>query len=468
MKQIKKRHIKLSLGFCSILLGLSLNSCAIKKEPEHKTIITEAFVDSTFIPNEWTVKTNNDSVNSNWLKNFNDPILDTIVAEAIKNNFDLKRIATQVDVTQPNIAVVTSQMKPHVGLDIGVNASVDDGDSSIFTGGKGVAIASWEPDVWGKVRAQKAGATAEYEATALNYEYARQSLAAITAKSWFLSVEASQLVTLFEEVVATYTEILEVVKIRRSLGKVGDLDVVEAKANLNSAQNDLIKYKGLYAETQRNLETLLGRYPSAEIETAKNFTTLPPEVQAGIPSLLLTRRPDLIAAEKLVIVAFRQEESAKLALLPSFSFSLGTGLLSDVFLNILKLNPLLIGASVGMSVPIYSGGKIPAQIKIATAQQQQAVANYGSVSLKAFKEVENNLMNENLLVQRLPFQQEIINNRSDAVKIAKLKYELGKMDLLPTLQLQNSLIASQVELIKLQNAQLSNRINLYLTLGANF
>ena len=77
-------------------------------------------------------------------------------------------------------------------------------------------------------------------------------------------------------------------------------------------------------------------------------------------------------------------------------------------------------------------------------------------------------MNENLLIQRLPFQQEIINNRSDAVKIAKLKYELGKMDLLPTLQLQNSLIASQVELIKLQNAQLSNRINLYLTLGANF
>ena len=129
---------------------------------------------------------------------------------------------------------------------------------------------------------------------------------------------------------------------------------------------------------------------------------------------------------------------------------------------------MLIGASVGMSVPIYSGGKIPAQIKIATAQQQQAVANYGSVSLKAFKEVENNLMNENLLIQRHPFQQEIINNRSDAVKIAKLKYGLGKMDLLPTLQLQNSLIASQVELIKLQNAQLSNRINLYLTLGANF
>ena len=96
MKQIKKRHIKLSLGFCSILLGLSLNSCAIKKEPKHKTIITEAFVDATFIPNQWTVKTNNDSVNNNWLKNFNDPILDTIVAEAIRNNFDLKRMKIYV------------------------------------------------------------------------------------------------------------------------------------------------------------------------------------------------------------------------------------------------------------------------------------------------------------------------------------------------------------------------------------
>lgn len=467
MKQIKK-NIQKSGWVYFVLLALFFNSCALKKQPEHQAIVADVFVDSTFIPSQWILKTNSDSVNKNWLKNFNDPILEKIVAEAIRNNFDLKRAATNIEITQQNINVVASQMKPKVGINIGGNATIDDGDSSVFTSGNGFSIASWEPDVWGKVRSEKAGATAVFEATSLNYEYARQSLAAITAKSWFLAVEASQLVTLFEEVVATYTEILEVVNIRRKLGKVGDLDVVEAKANLNAAQNDLIKYKGLYAETQRNLETLLGRYPSAEIQTAKNFATLPSEVQAGIPSMLLSRRPDLIAAEKIVIAAFRQQESAKLALLPSFSFNLGAGLLSDALLNILKLNPWMLGAGIGMSVPIYSGGKIPAQIKIATAQQQQAVANYGSVSLKAFKEVENNLMNENLLAQRLPYQQEIINNRNEAVKIAKVKYELGKMDLLPVLQLQNALIASQEELIKLQNAQLSNRINLYLTLGGNF
>jgi len=468
MKQKKRIYKNIGGWVCFVFLGLLLNSCSLKKQPEHKAIVTDAFKDSTAIPDQWTTKTDTNKVNNSWVESFNDPMLDSIVAEAIRNNFDLKNAAGYVEIAQQNVLLIASKMKPQVGLSFGYDATIDNKHSSLYNSYKGFSIASWEPDVWGEIRSQKAGATAQYEATALNYEYAKQSLAAVTAKSWYLTVESSKIVALYQEVVTIYTEILELVKTRRSLGKVGDLDVAEASANLNAAQNVLLQSQGIFAETKRNLETLVGRYPSAEIQTAKNFSPVPPPIQAGLPSQLLERRPDIVAAEKNVIAAFRDEEAQKLALLPSFKFNIGTGLLSDVLLSVSHLNPLLLTGGIGMTVPIYTGGRLPALIKIANIQQQQAVSNYGSVCLNAFKEVENGIMYEDILAKQIIFQQNVIANRSEAVKIAKSKYELGKMDLLPVLQLQNDLIASQEELIKLQNAQLSNRINLHLALGGNF
>lgn len=451
-----------------LLSAIALHSCALKKQPNQKQIVNQTFIDSNFIPKNWIVKTNADSVSNDWIKSFQDPMLDTIVAEAIKNNFNLQEAAANVDIAQQNVVLVASKMKPQVGLNLGYDSTIDDGNSSVYSSYKGFSIASWEPDVWGEIRAQKAEVFAVYEATALNYEYAKLSLAALVAKNWYQTIEANQIVLLYQQVVATYSEILTIVQTQRALGKVGDLDVAEANANLNAAQNILLQSKAIYAETQRNLETLLGRYPAAEIQTASQFAPLPKPIKAGLPATLLTRRPDVIAAEKLVVAAFRKEEYSKLALLPNFKINIGGGLLSDALLSVLQLNPWMLTGGIGLSVPIYSGGKIPAQIQIATLQQQQAVANYGAVCLRAFKEVENDLMYENILAQQLPFQQNVVANRTESVKMAKIKYELGKMDLLPVLQLQNALIVSQEELIKLQNAQLNNKINLHLALGGNF
>ena len=119
-------------------------------------------------------------------------------------------------------------------------------------------------------------------------------------------------------------------------------------------------------------------------------------------------------------------------------------------------------------MPIYSGGALHAQIKIATTQQQQVVAGYGSIALRAFREVENGLTNEQLLAQRLQFQQAEMRDRIESVRIASLQYIAGSTDLLSVLQLQSDQIASQANLIKLRNAQLANRIDLHLALGGSF
>ena len=191
-------------------------------------------------------------------------------------------------------------------------------------------------------------------------------------------------------------------KVRRAAGKVADLDVAEASFQLSEARSQLAIAQGVYSEARRTLELLIGRYPSAELEVATVFTPLPPPLDPGQPSSLLERRPDIVAAEHRVFAAFRTEEAARLALLPNFSLNLEGGRLSDPLLSVLGLNPWLIHSAIGMVVPIYEGGALRAQIKIATAQQEQSIANFGSVALKAFGEVEVALTNEELLSNAFP------------------------------------------------------------------
>jgi outer membrane protein, multidrug efflux system len=121
-----------------------------------------------------------------------------------------------------------------------------------------------------------------------------------------------------------------------------------------------------------------------------------------------------------------------------------------------------------MFVPIYQGGALRAQVRIATAQQEQAVAHYGSVSLAAFEEVETALNEENLLSQRLPFEENAVRDRTEAFRLGEIKYRYGTTDLFSVLQLQQEQITQQIDLIKLNYALLGNRINLHLALGGSF
>lgn len=188
-----------------------------------------------------------------------------------------------------------------------------------------------------------------------------------------------------------------------------------------------------------------------------------------MPSPLLARRPDLVAAECEVIASLRAEEAARLTLLPSFTLDLQGGALANGILSLLRLNAhRLFRTALGMHVPVYQGGKLLAEVEIATAQQQQAVSAYGSAVLTAFREVENAMTNERLLVERIQFQKAGLKNRIDAVRTANVQYKAGSIDLPSILQLQSDRITSQENLVKFRNAQLANRINPHLALGGNF
>lgn len=451
-------------------IGASMCGCALHRTPSHAAIVTQALPKATPLPPTWSTTANAAQVDDAWVKTFKDSGLEAMVSEAIANNLDLRQSAEQVQAARQSVIVVGSQLKPQVSGNFAAATTRSKDQDVVHESQSNMELAtvSWEVDVWGRLRAQHAAAQQNYEAIALDYAFARQSLAATTAKSWYLAIETRQLLALAEQSVSLYTKLLELVKVRRDAGKVADLDVAEAGYQLDEAQVDLTVAQGLYSEAQRTLEVLIGRYPAAELAVAEVFVPLPPPVASGLPSSLLERRPDILAAEHQVLASFRNTEAAKLALLPDFSFTLKGGRLSDPLLSVLDLNPWLIHSAVGAFVPIYQGGALRAQIKIATAQQGQSIAFFGGVALRALAEVEVALTNEHLLAERLPYAENAVVDHTEAVRVANLRYRAGTMDLLSVLQLQAGQLTSQAELIKLRNTQLTNRINLHLALGGSF
>jgi len=281
--------------------------------------------------------------------------------------------------------------------------------------------ASSEVNVWGRVRSQQAAARASFEAVALDYSFALQSLAATTAKSWYLAIESRQLLELAGQGVGLYSDLLKLARVQASAGKVSDLDLANASASLNEAESQLQTAQGLYSEARRNLEGLVGRYPAAELEVSESFIPIPPPVEAGLPASLTERRPDLVAAERQVLAAFRSLEATKLALLPDITLTVEGGRVSDRLLDLLLLNPIMFRSAVQVFVPVYEGGALRAKLKIATAQQGQALAAYGSAALNAFRLVEIALTNEALLVGYLKYEQDAPHDRDEAVRIATVK-----------------------------------------------
>lgn len=463
------RHSISRLARTACLVASCLAGCSLAHPPQHSSVVEKSLPKGTTIPPTWSANgIAKGPVTNDWLKSFNDPGLDAVVAEAIKNNLDLRQTAEKVEVARQNVVIVGAQLKPQVGSVFSASGTRDTSQSSSSSSEGAYLGASWEIDVWGRLRAQRAAVRADFEAQQLDYAFARQSLAATTAKSWYLAIETRRLVDLAGQDVQLYGGLLKLAKIREAAGKVGTLDVVEASAGFDDAESQFQKMQALYSEARRNLEVLIGRYPTGELEVDSGFVPVPPPVPAGLPGSLLERRPDLLAAERQVLAAFRTLEASKLALLPSITLTADGGRLDDRLLSLLNLNPTLFHSAVQVYVPIFQGGALRAQIKISSAQQEEALAAYGNAALNAFREVEIALNNESFLGERLAYQQAAGKDREEAVRMGRIKYEAGVIDMLSLLQLQAAQIETEMGIVQTMNSELANRINLHLALGGSF
>jgi multidrug efflux system outer membrane protein len=450
-------RFRTNLSTCA--LALLIVGCATKLQqaPTSDVVLDEA-LPVTDIAVEWQSPVGDSGqVDDDWLRTFNDPQLEALVAEALDvQNPNLRILSAQVDRAEAAAVLAGAALKPNVGLAAGVSDNVSDsGPESTSTGAS--VVVSWEADVWGRVQAGASAADENLRATVADFEFARQSLVANVAKSWYLAIELQGQESLAAEIVSIRTDFLGIVETREELGAVSTQDVYLARSDLSGAEAVLRQTIAGQKEARRALEILLGRYPGAQIELADDLVPVPAAISTGLPSELLERRPDLQAAERRVAREFFLTEEARLASLPRFSLTAGAG-----------LGDAISSLAAGVVAPLYTGGAIEAQLDGATASQQAAIAAYGVAVLNAFEEVETALTNEQLFAEREQFLNDVVANDFEAFKIEMVRYEEGATDLLSVSLIQSRWVASRIALLRIQNERLAQRINLHLALGGSF
>ena len=448
---------QICLSACA--LALLITGCATKLQeaPDSDVILDEALPESE-IAAGWVAPSGDEQrVDDDWLKSFNDAQLEELVREALDvQNPNLRVLAAQVDRAEAAAALAGAALKPTVSMAADVSDNVGQSGADSTSSGAGVRM-SWEADVWGRVQAGANAADENLRATVADFEFARQSLVANIAKSWYLAIELQGQESLAREIVAIRSNLLDMIEIREELGAVSTQDVFLARSDLSGAEAVLRQTIGGQREARRALEILLGRYPGGQIDLASDLVPVPPPISSGLPSELLERRPDLQAAERRVAREFFLTEEARLASLPRFSLTADAGL-GDAISN--------LGA--GLVAPLYTGGAIEAQLAGATASQEAAIAAYGVAALNAFEEVETALTNETLLAEREQFLSEVVDNEFEAYEIQMIRYEEGGADMLSVSQIQSRWVAARIALLRIENERLAQRINLHLALGGSF
>jgi outer membrane protein TolC len=191
-------------------------------------------------------------------------------------------------------------------------------------------------------------------------------------------------------------------------------------------------------------------------------------VPDGIPSELLERRPDLVAAERRVAAAFYTIQATKAARLPSFALTAAGGRSTNELVRALSLSAGFWTVAINFIAPLYTGGALQARVRAATADQEAAVALYGQIALRAFGEVEAALANELLLADQQRYFESVLAQDTEALRLGRIRYQIGSADLLHVLELQSKQINTTFELIAIRNDRLANRIGLHLALGGGF
>ena len=450
---------------------VTISGCATS--PENQSAKLDVEVPAQF-SDEAAVSNTFDQLS--WLMDFNDPQLLGLVDEALLNNRDLQAAAARLEAAGASMRVVDSARHPQLGGS--ANASVrntilERPDGSLDRGtvdsyGLGLNL-FWEIDVWGKLKNRSQAAMADLEEQAALYQAAQFSLAANTLKSWFTTVEAELLLQLANETLEVFEQNLQVVEASYKRGLPDRaLDVRLTRANVEGARSTKYFRERMRDASGRSLETLLGRYPADAVEVVGSLPVLNFEIPPGLPSELLSRRPDLIAAERRLAGSLERVKVAKKEMLPTLSLTSNAGNSSGELRDILDLERVLWNVAGNLAQPIFQGGRLIAGVDLADANSRQALASYAQTVLSAFREVETLLAAEDYLREELSALERAAAESVAAEGLAWQQYQRGLVDIITVLESQRRAFNAQNALLNAFNDRLANRINLYLALGGDF
>jgi NodT family efflux transporter outer membrane factor (OMF) lipoprotein len=449
----------------AIAASLALAGCVLNPPPDKEALLADA-LPTVKPPGAWTSQGGAaGAVQDDWLKSFADASLASLVAEALASNLDLRVAVARMERASAYAVQAGSTLYPQVNALGSGSFTGSDSGSAFNTAG---LFVNWELDLWGRVRSQAGAGSAQYEAAAKDTEYARQSIAALTAKSWFLAIEARRQRAIAQDMVKAAEILAALARERARIGRGDEFDVRVAQASLQTYKDAALQFQ--LAETQaiRAIETIVGRYPAAALELAPQFPPFPGPVPVGLPSEILERRLDVAAAERRVASAFYLVGEAQAARLPKIALTASmSSVTSDLVFLKDRDNPAWSSGG-NILLPLFAGGALAAQVDVRTAEQKAAVADYGRIGARAFAEVENTLSANLNLAQRVPVLESSVAENERALELAQVRYRVGTADQRAVQQQLLATNAARSALARATSERLVQRVNLHLALGGSF
>ena len=401
-----------------------------------------------------------------WWRQFRDPYLDQLVERALGANFDLKILAARIRVAGAEIDEARAGALPT--LDAGAGASFEKSTGQKFTKQFNLGTqVNWDIDVWGKVAKGVEAQTAEFKATEADWRAGYLSLVSDVSTTYFQIMQFDEMAAQQDKTLQKNRDILAAYEAMMQQGLVPQTRVMQQRAEINRMSKDLIELQRLRALAANALATLLGtpagdlQVPPGSLQQRVQLPTVP----EGLPSELLKRRPDVVAAEYRVLVAYDLVGQSKLAQLPSISLT-GRGGTSSFALGSL-LKSFTFGLLPSINFPIFDPS-VKARIKTSEARTEVAEQQYRRVVMGAFEEVENALVNLDAhRRQRVELQAQSEQLATVATQVEAQLNE-GMVSQLEVFEAQRSLLSAQLALLANHQQILSDTVTLYKALGGGW
>jgi outer membrane protein, multidrug efflux system len=416
-----------------------------------------------------------DLANTAWWEQFGDPVLNDLVATALRENKDLMIATARIDEFVGNYGFVRSGLFPQVGLDYDASRQknigtvvVGAGADKAYNSYSAVLSASWEIDIWGRIRRQTEAARAQLLATEEGRNAVVLSLTGSIAGAYTNLRSLDRQLEIAKATAKSRGESYELFKLRFDGGLISLLELSQNKSQYEEALASIPPLEKAVAQQENGLSVLLGRNPGpiARGKAIDQFAL--PAIPAGLPSDLLERRPDIRRAEQNLIAANAQIGAAKAAYFPTISLTGLFGYASPSLSSLFNSQSKVWQYSAPISMPIFTAGAIAGQVQAAEAVQQQALFGYQKTIQEAFREVDDSLVSQDRTREQLVAQKRQVEALQQYASTARLRYDNGYTSFIEVLDAERSLFNVQLQFTQTTQAQLQAMINLYLAMGGGW
>lgn len=416
-----------------------------------------------------------DLANTVWWEQLGDPVLNDLVATALHENKDLMIAAARVDQFAGNYGIVRSGLFPQVGAGYEVRRQRDVSAVVVGAGGdetynsyNAVLNASWEIDIWGRLRRQTEAARAQLLASEEGRRGVILSLVGSVAGAYINLRDLDRQLEIARATAKSRGESYEIFKLRFEGGIISVLELSQNRSQYEEALATIPPLEKAIAQQENGLSVLLGRNPGP-IPRGKDIDHLTlPAIPAGLPSDLLERRPDIRRTEQDLIAANALIGAAKAAYFPTISLTGLFGYASTSLSNLFDSQSKVWSYGAPITMPIFTAGAIAGQVQAAEAQQQQALFAYQKAIQEAFREVNDALISQNRTREQLKAQRRQVEALQQYAATARLRYDNGYTSYIEVLDAERSLFNVQLQYTQTQQIEFQSLINLYLAMGGGW